>query len=154
MVVLLSSDNELFTADKDIVNHVRGIKIDNDNDKPIFIENVESYILKKVLEYCEYHRNDPLPSDEEQSNRSGKRQMCEWDTNFFAPMNRDMLFDVINAAYHLDIKLLLDASCLTVANRIRGMSTEQIREVFNVVNDFTPEEEEQLRKENEWAEIP
>lgn len=29
---------------------------------------------------------------------------------------------------------------------------EEIRTTFNIVNDFTPEEEEQIRKENEWAE--
>jgi len=26
------------------------------------------------------------------------------------------------------------------------------RKLFNIVNDFTPEEEAQIKKENEWAE--
>jgi hypothetical protein len=31
---------------------------------------------------------------------------------------------------------------------IKGKSVEEIRKTFNIVNDFTPEEEEQIRKEN------
>lgn len=38
--------------------------------------------------------------------------------------------------------------CKTVANMIKGKSVEEIRKTFNIVNDFTPEEEEQIRKEN------
>jgi len=29
---------------------------------------------------------------------------------------------------------------------IKGKSVEEIRKMFNIVNDFTPEEEEQIRK--------
>lgn len=45
-----------------------------------------------------------------------------------------------------------DVGCKTVANMIKGKAPEEIRKLFNIVNDFTPEEEEQIRKENEWAE--
>jgi len=39
-----------------------------------------------------------------------------------------------------------------VASLIRGKSVEEIRKMFNIQNDFTPEEEERIRKENQWAE--
>lgn len=35
---------------------------------------------------------------------------------------------------------------------IKGKSPEEIRQTFNIVNDFTPEEEAQIRRENEWVE--
>ena len=35
---------------------------------------------------------------------------------------------------------------------IKGKTPEEIRKLFNIVNDFTKEEEDQIRKENEWAE--
>jgi Skp1 family protein with oligomerisation domain len=34
-----------------------------------------------------------------------------------------------------------DVGCKTVANMIKGKSPEEIRKLFNIVNDFTPEEE-------------
>jgi Skp1 family, dimerisation domain len=34
---------------------------------------------------------------------------------------------------------------------IKGKSPEEIRRTFNITNDFTPEEEDQIRRENEWA---
>jgi hypothetical protein len=31
---------------------------------------------------------------------------------------------------------------------IKGKTPEEIRKLFNIVNDFTPEEEAQIKKEN------
>ena len=42
---------------------------------------------------------------------------------------------------------LLDVTCKTVANMIKGKTPEEIRKTFNIKNDFTPSEEEQV----EWA---
>lgn len=43
----------------------------------------------------------------------------------------------------LDIPDTLDSDvgCKTVANMIKGKTPEEIRKLFNIVNDFTPEEE-------------
>ena len=48
------------------------------------------------------------------------------------------------AANYLDIKGLLDVTCKTVANMIKGKTPEEIRKTFNIKNDFTPSEEEQV----------
>jgi hypothetical protein len=51
------------------------------------------------------------------------------------------------AANFLDIKNLLDLTCTQAANMIRNKTTEEIRHTFNIKNDFTREEEEQVRSE-------
>jgi len=51
----------------------------------------------------------------------------------------------------MDIKPLLNLTCKHIANMIRGKKPEEIRAIFNIENDFTPEEEEQIKRENEWA---
>jgi len=58
---------------------------------------------------------------------------------------------MLQAANYLDIKGLLDLTCQSVADMIKSKSVEEIRKIFNIKNDFTPEEEEAIRKENEWA---
>ena len=60
-------------------------------------------------------------------------------------------FSNFQAANYLDIKGLLDLICKTVADMMKGKSVEEIRKMFNIKNDFTPEEEEEVRKENQWA---
>jgi len=47
----------------------------------------------------------------------------------------------LQAANYLDIKSLLDLTCKRVADMIKGKKPEEIRKEFNIVNDFTPEEE-------------
>ena len=56
-----------------------------------------------------------------------------------------LTFYNIQAANYLDIKGLLDVTCKTVANMIKGKTPEEIRKTFNIKNDFTPAEEEQVR---------
>jgi S-phase kinase-associated protein 1 len=62
------------------------------------------------------------------------------------------LFHLILAANVLGAKDLLDATCKNVADQIAGKTPEEIRSHFNIENDFTPEEEEEVRRENAWCE--
>ena len=41
---------------------------------------------------------------------------------------------------------LLDVTCKTVANMIKGKTPEEIRKTFNIKNDFTQAEEEQVSR--------
>lgn len=71
--------------------------------------------------------------------------MSEWDQKFMA-VDQEMLFEIISAANYMDIKPLLDCGCKTVANMIKGKTPDEIRKTFNIVKDFTPEEEAQIRR--------
>lgn len=74
---------------------------------------------------------------------------------FFSPGAYIFFFMQLNshcqAANYLNIKSLLDLTCQTVADMIKGKTPEEIRKTFNIKNDFTPEEEEEVRRENAWA---
>ena len=97
------------------------------------------------MDYCTYHKeNADLDAKEDAT--------AEWD-KAFAKVDDDTLFSLILAANYLDIKPLLDLTCKTVADYIKECKTPQeIRRRFNIKNDFTPEEEEEVRKENAWCE--
>jgi S-phase kinase-associated protein 1 len=76
----------------------------------------------------------------------------EWYASFIHTTEQEVLFDLVLAANYMDIKPLLDLCCAKVASLIKGKSPEDIRKTFNIVNDFTPEEEAQVREENKWCE--
>jgi len=121
-------------------------------DEAIPIPNVNAAVLKKVIEWCTHHKHDPPSANEDDSDsRKKTTDIEEWDQKFMQ-VDQEMLFEIILAANYLDIKALLDVGCKTVANMIKGKSPEEIRKTFNIQNDFTPEEEDQIRRENEWAE--
>ena len=74
-----------------------------------------------------------------------------WDLEFME-VDQGTLFELIKAANYLDIKGLLDVTCKKVAGMIKDLPIEVVRKMFNITNDFTPEEEAQIRRENEWCE--
>ena len=45
------------------------------------------------------------------------------------------------AANYLDIKGLLDVTCKTVANNIKGKTMGEIQRMFSIKNDYTPQEQ-------------
>ncbi|KIW51762.1 E3 ubiquitin ligase complex SCF subunit sconC [Exophiala xenobiotica] len=157
-LTLQSSDGEDISVDRDVAE--RSILIKNmvgdlgeeAMDEAIPIPNVNAAVLKKVIEWCQHHKHDPPSSNEDDSDsRKKTTDIEEWDQKFMQ-VDQEMLFEIILAANYLDIKALLDVGCKTVANMIKGKSPEEIRKTFNIQNDFTPEEEDQIRRENEWAE--
>jgi S-phase kinase-associated protein 1 len=117
------------------------------------LPNVTSKILTKVVvEYCKYHIENPTAvTDAVAVDVKRTDDISGWDLEF-CKVEQATLFELILAANYLDIKDLLDLTCKTVANMIKGKTPEEIRKTFNIKNDFTPEEEEQVRKENEWCE--
>ncbi|CAJ2508705.1 Uu.00g137310.m01.CDS01 [Anthostomella pinea] len=158
MVTLQSNDMQQIQVEKAIIE--RSILIKNMLDdlgdgvigQTIPIPNVTEPVLRKVIEWYEHHRGDPPSTNEDESdNRKKTTDIEEWDQKFMQ-VDQEMLFEIILASNYLDIKPLLDVGCKTVANMIKGKSPEEIRKTFNITNDFTAEEEEQIRRENEWAE--
>ena len=75
----------------------------------------------------------------------------EFDSAAFVNLPDDELFPLILAANYLDMKQLLDLTCMRVADEIKQCkSPEELRERFNIQGDFTPEEEEQVRQQYSW----
>lgn len=158
IVKLKSSDNEVFDVDYEVARMSVTLKTmlddlghtEDDNDT-VPIQNVSGSILNKVLKWAEYHKNDPPTTEDDDEREKRTDDIAPWDVEFLK-VDQSTLFELILAANYLDIKGLLDVACKTVANMIRGKTPEEIRKHFNIKNDFSPEEEEKIRRENEWCE--
>ncbi|KAF5955902.1 hypothetical protein HYC85_008758 [Camellia sinensis] len=149
-IILKSSDGETFEVDEAVALESQTIKhmIEDDcADNGIPLPNVTSKILSKVIEYCKKHVETPKSEDR----ATGVEDELKTFDIEFVKVDQGTLFDLILAANYLNIKGLLDLTCQTVADMIKGKTPEEIRKTFNIQNDFTPEEEEEVRRENQWA---
>jgi S-phase kinase-associated protein 1 len=150
-VKLTSSDNQMFEVDEEVATQSHTIKNmieDTGTEEMVPLPNVPGKILSKVIEYCKFHVEAAKQVDNKPSKTED--EIKQWDTEF-VKVDQATLFDLILAANYLNIKGLLDLTCQTVANMIKGKTPEEIRKTFNIKNDFTPEQEEEVRRENQWA---
>nr|ALA48969.1 S-phase kinase-associated protein 1 [Oryza minuta] len=156
MITLKSSDGEEFEVEEAVAmksQTIRHMIEDDCADSGIPLPNVNSKILSKVIEYCNKHVHASTSADDATStanNSTSADDLKNWDADF-VKVDQATLFDLILAANYLNIKELLDLTCQTVADMIKGKTPEEIRKTFNIKNDFTPEEEEEIRRENQWA---
>ncbi|KAH9607404.1 hypothetical protein KSS87_017528 [Heliosperma pusillum] len=164
---LKSSDGETFEVEEIVAMESQTIKhmVEDDcADNVIPLPNVTSTILAKVIEYCKKHVDSSSSSSNSADTTTASatatatvtatagvdEDLKNWDAEF-VKVDQSTLFDLILAANYLNIKSLLDLTCQTVADMIKGKTPEEIRKTFNIKNDFTPEEEEEVRRENQWA---
>ncbi|XP_074324597.1 SKP1-like protein 1A [Apium graveolens] len=153
MITLKSSDNETFEVEEAVVVEALTIKhmIEDDcANTTIPLPNVTGMILAKVIEYCKKHVESTKANNEENKEDAKDDDLKKFDDDF-VNVEQHVLFELILAANYLNIKSLLDLSCQKVADSIKDKTPEEIRKIFNIQNDFTPDEEEALRKENAWA---
>jgi S-phase kinase-associated protein 1 len=150
-ITLRSAEGDNFEVDEAVAFESQMIKNmieDTGSEAPIPVPNVSSKILAKVIEYSKYHVDNSPEAEGE--NKAPEEEIKTWDTKF-VEVEQSTLFELILAANYLNIKSLLDLTCRTVASMIKGKTPEEIRKTFSIRNDFTPEEEEEVRRENAWA---
>jgi S-phase kinase-associated protein 1 len=144
IVKLKTSDEQIFEVPAKLAKLFKVIADVVDKgyaDDTIPLPNVHSSALAKVIKYCDNHlRMSAEPAD-----------ACSWDKEFVSRLDVAGLYDVIMAAHYLDYERLLDLLCKAVADIMAGKTTEQIRATFGIKNDFTPEEEAEIARENPWA---
>ena len=73
-IKLQSSDEEIFEVDVEVARMsvtlrtmLDDLGIEEDDGEPIPVQNVNSSILRKVIQWATYHKNDPpTPEDDDQ----------------------------------------------------------------------------------------
>uniref|UniRef100_A0A0E0CDQ3 SKP1-like protein n=1 Tax=Oryza meridionalis TaxID=40149 RepID=A0A0E0CDQ3_9ORYZ len=124
MISLKSSDGEEFEVEEAVGMESQTIwhMIEDDcADNGIPLPNVNSKIFSKVIEYCDKHVH--ASADDSTSSADLKNRDAD-----FVKVDQATLFDLI-----------------------LGKTPEEIRKTFNIKNDLAPEEEEEIRRENQWA---
>ena len=155
----MSKEGDPFPVDLEVAKMSELVKsmIDDNTDDDeevteIPLPNVKAQILKKVIEYCQHYKEEPMNEIEKPLKSSEMSEVVQRWYADFVNVEQPVLFELILAANFMDIKPLLDLTCATVASMIKGKTPEEIRRTFNITNDFSPEEEAQVREENKWCE--
>lgn len=156
-IKLSSADGETFDVEREVIsasttikNMLDQIDVGNEDEEPIPLQNVTGSILKRIIQWAQYHRNDKNENNEDDQKEKRSDDISAWDSEFLK-VDQGTLFELLLAANYLGIEGLLDAACKTVANQIKGKGPEEIRKTFNIQNDFTPEEEAEVKNENQWC---
>ena len=141
MITIMTADGKMFDISSAIVDQIRMVKnaAEDFSDEVIPIPTVNSDIFEKIVEFCTF-----------KSEEHDFEVTETFNTTFF-DVPTDILFDIISASNFLDAPDVLDASCSAAANLLRDKNPEEIRTILNIENKFTPEEEEEIIKENSWA---
>uniref|UniRef100_A0A915DRS0 Skp1-related protein n=1 Tax=Ditylenchus dipsaci TaxID=166011 RepID=A0A915DRS0_9BILA len=136
-IQLKSNDDEIFEVERDVIRlsttlntMFQDLGMDApDADvltDPIPLANVNATILKKVIQWCQYHKDDPPITEDPESKDRRTDDIPSWDVEFLK-VDQGTLFELILAANYLDVRGLLDVACKTVANMIKGKTPEEIR---------------------------
>ena len=156
-VKLQCSEDEVISVNKAHAEHstlIKGLIDDGgaeDPDTPLPIPQVTASVMNKCMDFvalmgvvgAEPEIEQPLPSNDLAQHVD--QRYAEYITK---DVDQALLFDIVLAANYLDIKPLLKLGSAKIASLIKGKSIEEIRQFFQMDNDFTPEEEQRIREEN------
>ena len=128
-------------------------------------------IFELIFEWVDNHLEDKaLPKTETNEQRRLRRSdFSDYDKEYLEKNGKDM-YEILNAADYLGVAGLVDLICQHLAFNIIVRSGERVKEerktnnlseeeeneirrdeirrMFNIAYDFTPEQEEEMRKEN------
>ena len=152
---LLCKDGEVLEVPVAVANTsklIAGLIEDSGTDEDIPLTQVDKPTMEKVIVFMERMAEHTPPEIEKPLSSTDLSQVVEAWYADYVNVETEKLFEVVMAANYLDIKPLLELSCAKVASQIKGKSIPEIRQYFNIENDFTPEEEERVMEENRWAE--
>ena len=159
-VKLQCADDEVIDVDKEDAMQsslIKGLIDDgsaDDPDTPLPVTQVSAATMGKCMifvEHCRTTNSEPEIESPLPSNDLSQHVEAWFNTYITDDVDQALLFDIVLAANYLDIKPLLKLGSAKIASLIKGKSIEEIRQFFQMENDFTPEEEANIREENQFA---
>lgn len=157
-VLLVSNEGESFAVARQAANQSALIATmldeedeDDEEKQEIPLPGIRSDVLALVVEFMKQYHKDPMKEIEKPLKSTNIGDLVqEWYANF---VNRDqeIIFGLVAAANYLDCQTLLDLMCGSISCRVMGKTPDEIRQVFNIEEEFTEAELAQVREENPWV---
>jgi S-phase kinase-associated protein 1 len=143
-ITIISSDGQNITIDEKSAkrsNLLNGVLLDFKEDSEVPTPSVRGEVIKKVVEYLtHYMESEPKKIPKPLPSTNLLDVTDEWDVTFINSLDLDFTYEIVNAANYMEINSLLDLACAKLAALMTGRTEEEIREMFNIENDLSPEE--------------
>ena len=126
----------------------------NTREIAVPVRNTTLMIVELIIQYMEFHEYaPPIPMDKPFTGNL-ENLIDSWDYTFLkkhllpdATKGMELLLEMIKSANYFGIDTLVDLSCAAVASHMKGKSTEELRSMFHLADDLTPDEKKRFREE-------
>lgn len=130
------------------------------------LPNVTPHQMRMILEYSLLENDNPRPSPTAAAAATPVRDGTDenhaavaatvideaWERNFIQALSTDDLQRLTSAADYIDYTRLFDACAIDIRRRLlRAGTTEAMRKEFGLPDDLTPEEKDEIVRQNGWA---
>ena len=89
----------MISVREDVANKsvlIKNMIEDTGGDEDIPLPNLSTHILQKIIEYCEYHKNDQPDEIEKPLKTTNLAEIVDsWDAKFIEVDNMEELFKII-----------------------------------------------------------
>eukprot|EP00467_Chlorarachnion_reptans_P017120 CAMPEP_0114518906 /NCGR_PEP_ID=MMETSP0109-20121206/18698_1 /TAXON_ID=29199 /ORGANISM="Chlorarachnion reptans, Strain CCCM449" /LENGTH=184 /DNA_ID=CAMNT_0001699567 /DNA_START=235 /DNA_END=789 /DNA_ORIENTATION=+ len=149
-ITICSKDKKKYKMPKKAARMSKLIRTTIEGDSScneIDLFHIEGDIVEKIVDYMKYH-STVRPREIDRPLKSNR--MTDLVDSFdakFCDVEQEVMFKLLLAANYMDIKPLLLLMCAKVATLLKGRGPAEIRRTFNIRDDYTPEEEEEVRNE-------
>jgi len=163
-IVLKTNDNGAYSVPRDISKQSQLIEtLIKDavaGTETVLDVEVDTVTLKYVLDFCQHHHGCAMQVLAKPLYRDLKDQLDDWQKGFLYTdlvkngneADHMLCKKVMEASNYLQIEDLKQLTCACFGNMMRDKTAEQLRALFHVENDYTPEELTALEQQNYWCE--
>lgn len=149
-VLIKPTDGNAYTVSREVacmsvtIKRLMEERSVNDAIVPV---TVQDRTLRVIIEYCNEHKDDapPVPLKEDEL-----PQLSTWDDARLKSMTMDDSMELLCASNYLEIPSLTDKMAHLVGDNVMNKKPEEIFGMFGLPFDLTPEEEQEILKENPW----
>lgn len=126
-----------------LMETIKDVIEDTGIEAPIPLPAIPGNIFSKLIIFC-VHQIDVTKSAVEIEN---------WNNNFIKIQTKTDLYELALASNWVNLKKLLRLITDKIASLVKGKSTENMRKILNVKNDWNEGEEDEIRNEHSWHKV-
>ena len=153
IIEIISNEHDRFPiAKSDLVRESCVASLMEPHEVEINVPPASSNTIKNIIKFIEIQNIDRfVPLNNKDKPDFNIRSLKKIHMDFLKSYTIKEMNEILLTAHFLDMKSLTDLICAYYASLMKSNSVEKIRKIFDIKNDFSPEDEAKIRSENQWC---